>query len=204
MGKTVAGEAPMGGSRVIRGPRRWVLLTAVLVLAPAGLAACASASSSTPASSGTPASSSTPATSSTPASSPTPSPSGPFSSFPAYLPAPASRMLLGTYISLSGQASTEAAIEQREAAMGHRYNLQLTYYNWDSLFPDSGEATIVAHGRTPVVTWYGPGKDADDPRTLAEVINGSDDGWIRQQAQVDPVAEVLESLRHRIYLRLMP
>src|ERR1700677_2625330 len=122
MGKTVAGEAPMGGSRVIRGPRRWVLLTAVLVLAPAGLAACASASSSTPASSGTPASSSTPA------STPAPSPSGPFSSFPAYLPDPASGMLLGTYISLSGQ-STEAAIEQREAAMGHPYNLQLTYYN---------------------------------------------------------------------------
>ena len=181
----------MGGSRVIRGPRRWVLLTAVLVLAPAGLAACASASSSTPASSGTPASSSTPA------SSPTPSPSGPFSSFPAYLPDPASGMLLGTYISLSGQ-STEAAIEQREAAMGHRYNLQLTYYNWDSLFPDSGEATIVAHGRTPVVTWYGPGKDADDPRTLAEVINGSDDGWIRQQA------EAIKDFGHRIYLRLMP
>src|ERR1700677_2202674 len=149
MGKTVAGEAPMGGSRVIRGPRRWVLLTAVLVLAPAGLAACASASSSTPASSGTPASSSTPATSSTPASSPTPSPSGPLSSFPAYLPAP-------------------------------------------------GEATIVAHGRTPVVTWYGPGKDADDPRTLAEVNNGSDDGWIRQQAQA------FKDFGHRIYLRLMP
>src|ERR1700691_3495779 len=102
MGKTVAGEAPMGGSRVIRGPRRWVLLTAVLVLAPAGLAACASATTSTPASSSAKA-------------SPSPTQSGPFSSFPAYLPDPASRMLLGTYISLSGQ-STEAAIEQREAA----------------------------------------------------------------------------------------
>jgi glycosyl hydrolase family 26 len=167
-----------------------MLPAAVLVLASVALTACATASISTPATSSVSISPSV-------TSSPTPSPAGPFSSFPAYLPDPASRMLLGTYISLSGQ-STEAAIEQREAAMGHRYNLELTYYNWDDHFPDSGEATIVAHGRTPVVTWYGPGKDVDDPRTLAEVNNGSDDGWIRQQAQA------IKDFGHRIYLRLMP
>jgi hypothetical protein len=195
-------QVPIGGSRVIRGPRRWVPLTAVLVLVSAALVACGSGG---PEAGGAGQASSSLSASATPSHltpSPTPSSSssraGLPASWPAYLPDPHQRMLLGTFISLSGQANTEAAIEQREAAMGRPYDLELTYYDWDDTFPDSGEATIAAHGRTPLMTWYGPGKDEDDPRTLAEVNNGSDDGWIRQQA------EAIKEFGHRIYLRPMP
>lgn len=107
-------------------------------------------------------------------------------------------MLLGTYTSLASVPDTEVAVERREAAMGRRYDLQITYYNWNDVFPDAEEPTIVAHGRTPVVTWYGPGKDPSDHRTLAEINDGSDDAWIRQQA------EGIKAFGHRIYLRLMP
>lgn len=107
-------------------------------------------------------------------------------------------MLLGAFIDLSGQASTEAAVEQREAAMGRRYDLEITYYNWTDVFPDSGEAAIVAHGRTPVMTWYGPGKGSSYPHNLTEINDGSDDAWILRQA------EAIKSFGHRIYLRLMP
>ena len=122
----------------------------------------------------------------------------PASPWPAYLPDPAHRMLLGAYTDLSGQSGTEASVEQREAAMGRRYDLEITYYNWTDVFPDFGEAVIAANGRTPVMTWYGPGKDSSDHRTLAEVNDGSDDAWILSQA------ETIKSFGHRIYLRLMP
>jgi hypothetical protein len=119
-------------------------------------------------------------------------------SWPAYLPNPRHRMLLGTYISLTGERSTEAAIEQREAAMGHRYDLQVTYYAWRDPFPDAGEATIVAHGRTPFMTWLGPGKSAGDPRTIAAINSGHYDAWILRQAAA------IKAFGHRIYLRLLP
>jgi Glycosyl hydrolase family 26 len=114
------------------------------------------------------------------------------------LPDPAHRMLLGAFVDLAGQRSTEASIEKREAAMGRPYDLELTYYNWSDPFPDSGEATIVAHGTTPMVTWYGPGKAASDHRTVAEINDGGDDAWIREQATA------IRKFGHRIYLRLMP
>jgi hypothetical protein len=166
---------------MIRNRRRWAWLAAVVMVALTG-AGCASQS---------------PSPSPSPSASASPSQSSAAVFGPGTLPDPKQRMLLGTYISLSGQ-NTEQAIEQREAAMGHRYNLELTYYNWDDQFPDAGEATIVAHGRTPLMTWYGPGKDDDDHRTLAEVNDGSDDAWITRQA------DAIKNFGHPIYLRLMP
>jgi Glycosyl hydrolase family 26 len=112
-------------------------------------------------------------------------------------PSPSPRMLLGTYTSLSGQ-DTEPAVEQREAAMGRRYDLEITYYNWDDVFPDAGEQVIAAHGRTVVMTWYGPGKDDSDHRTLAEINDGADDGLIVNQA------EAIKAFGHRVFVRLMP
>lgn len=113
------------------------------------------------------------------------------------LPDPRQRMLLGAFTSLSGQSSTKAA-ESVEAAMGRPYDLQITYYDWNDAFPDSDEASIVAQGGTPLMTWYGPGKDAGDNRTLAEITDGSDDAWIRTQAAA------IKAFGHRIFLRLMP
>jgi hypothetical protein len=118
--------------------------------------------------------------------------------WPSYLPDPRHRMLLGAFTALSGVPSQEAAIEQREAAMGRRYDLEVTYYNWNDPFPDFGEATIAAHGRTPVMTWYGPGKSPGDHRTLALINSGRADAWITRQA------EAIKRFGHRIYLRLMP
>lgn len=135
----------------------------------------------------------------------TPSASAPASS-PALatVPNPRDRILLGAYTSLSsvpgvsGRPGAEAAIEQREAAMGRPYDLEVTYYDWDSTFPDAGEATMAAHGRIPMMAWYGPGKFASDPRTLAEVTDGSDDARITRQA------EAIRAFGRPVWLRLMP
>jgi hypothetical protein len=188
---------------VIQGTRRWILVAAALIVAVAGVAVWQwsplasggpAGSSSGPAPSGSGTSQSGTGPTRTPASAAsTPAPRS--SSYP---PDPAHRMLLGAFTNLAGQPSTEAAVEQREAAMGRRYDLEVTYYTWDDVFPDSGEAVIVAHNRTPVMTWYGPGKDSGDHRTLAEINNGQDDQRILRQAGA------IRDFGHRIYLRVMP
>jgi Glycosyl hydrolase family 26 len=116
----------------------------------------------------------------------------------ATLPDPRRRMLLGAYVSLPGEPTAEASIEQRERAIGRHYDLELTYYNWTDPFPDSGEAAIVAHGRAPVMAWYGPDKDLGSSHTLAEITDGSDDSWIARQAAA------IKAFGYPIYLRLMP
>jgi hypothetical protein len=112
---------------------------------------------------------------------------------PPPLPDPRHRMLLGTFTALAGQESSESSTEQREAAMGRPYDLELTYYAWTDPFPDSGEATIAAHGQIPVMTWYGPG----NRQTLAEINDGQEDAWIRRQA------EAIKEFGRPIFLRLM-
>jgi hypothetical protein len=99
------------------------------------------------------------------------------------LPDPDKRMLLGTYIDLSDVHGTERAIEQREQAMGRPYDLETVYYDWKDPFPDAGEATIAAHGRTPVMIWFGPGKNPGDPGSLREITSGRADAWITRQAR---------------------
>lgn len=182
----MAGEAigiPNGGHRVVRGARRWVLLAAVVVMAVAGVTAWQLTRHTGTTGSHTGSGGATHPQGGDTSASPSPTST--------------QRILLGAYTALAGEG-TEAAIERRESAMGRRYDLQLTYYNWNDVFPDAGEATIVAHGRTPVMTWYGPGKDSGDNRTIAEVNDGSDDGWILSQAAA------IKSFGHRIYFRLMP
>jgi hypothetical protein len=111
---------------------------------------------------------------------------------------PVGRMLLGAYVSLSDHPDDEKAVEEREQAAGRPFDLQLTYYNWDDQFPDFGEAVIAAHGRTPLMTWYGPGKDPTDHRTLAEVNTGQDDAWITAQA------DAIKAFGKLVYLSPMP
>jgi len=96
-----------------------------------------------------------------------------------------------------GEKSTESAVEGREAAMGRRYDMELTYYDWRDPFPDQGEATMAAHDRIPVMTWYGPGKASYDDTTLSEVNSGADDSWILRQARA------IRSFGRPIFLRLM-
>jgi hypothetical protein len=117
---------------------------------------------------------------------------------PPPLPDPRHRMLLGAFTALAGQ-STEASIGQREAAMGRPYDLESTYYAWTDPFPDYGEATIAAHGRIPIMTWYGPGpgKNPRDRLMLAEINDGHEDAWIRRQA------EAIKEFGRPLFLRLM-
>jgi len=190
---------------VIRKARGWALLAGVLVLACAGTVAwqwpwLTSSGGGQSAQSPTGHSQTGPGSggqtgqgqSSTSASD------RPAANWPGYLPDPAKRMLLGAYINLTGGQNTEATVQQREAAMGRNYDLQVTYYEWKDVFPDSGEATMVARGRTPLMTWYGPGKYASDHHTLPEINSGADDTLILSQA------EAMKAFGHRIYLRLMP
>lgn len=111
---------------------------------------------------------------------------------------PQGHIMLGAYVSLHNYPDDEKAIEQREQAAGRQLDIQLTYYNWNDQFPDFGEATIAAHGRTPLMSWYGPGKDPWDTRTLAEINNGQDDGWIKQQARA------IKAFGRLIYLSPIP
>lgn len=111
---------------------------------------------------------------------------------------PTTRMLLGAYVSLSGHPDDEASLERREQAAGRHYDLQLTYYDWDDQFPDFGESVIEAHGRTPVMTWYGPGKDPTDHRTIADIVDGRDDAWITRQATA------IRAFGRSIYLSPLP
>ncbi len=111
---------------------------------------------------------------------------------------PQGRILLGAYVSLHDYGNDEKAFEEREQAAGRHLDLQLTYYNWDDQFPDFGETVITAHGRTPLMAWYGPGKDPGDHRTLAEVVSGQDDAWIMQQARA------IKAFGTLVYLSPMP
>lgn len=116
---------------------------------------------------------------------------------PSFAPGGRHRMLLGAYTGLSGEVNTEIAVEQREAAMGRRYDLEVTYYDWTEAFPDWDEATIAAHGRTLVMTWYGPGKDPGDHHTLRDITDGRDDAWILRQARA------IRDFGKPVYLRPM-
>lgn len=106
-------------------------------------------------------------------------------------------MLLGAYISLSGQSSA-AAVEARERAMGRPYDLELTYYNWTDPFPDSGEVAMAAQGTTPLMAWYLPDKQLGSAASLSEVTAGHDDAWITAQARA------IKAFGHRVFLRLAP
>lgn len=186
MRRRTARADPGGRQRRLPAP-----LLGVVVLAAAGTLVWGCHAAAPLPSSAAPAPEPTPASTSYPSHLPT------SRLWPSYLPNPQHRMLLGAFTGLSGQTSDEASAEQREAAMGRRYDLELTYYQWDDPFPDFGEAAIVAHGRTPVMTWYGPGKDPGDHRTLAEINDGRDDAWITRQA------EAIKQFGKPIFLRLM-
>jgi hypothetical protein len=67
--------------------------------------------------------------------------------------------------------------------MGRPYDLEATFYGWTDLFPQKGEQTFAAHGRAPIVTWYGPGTASTSPFSLGPVISGQDDSWILTQAR---------------------
>ena len=113
------------------------------------------------------------------------------------LPDPNVRMLLGAYLSLSGQ-SLGTAVEARERAMGRPYDLEVTYYDWTDRFPDSGEAAMAAQGSTPFMAWYLPDKEPGSGGSLSEVTAGDDDAWITAQARA------IKAFRHPVFLRLAP
>jgi hypothetical protein len=114
------------------------------------------------------------------------------------VPDPRKRMLLGAYVSLSGESSGEASVAARERAMGRPYDLELTYYNWTDSFPDANEDAIAARGTTPLMAWYLPDKEPGSGASLSTITSGAEDGWIRTQARA------IKAFRHRVFLRLGP
>ena len=124
--------------------------------------------------------------------------SAPVRGNPPGVPDPSSRMLLGAYVNLSGQASATASVRAREKAMGRPYDLLLTYYNWTDSFPDAHEAAIVADGGTPLMAWYLPDKYTGSTAALDAIASGAQDAWITAQARA------IKAFGHRVYLRLAP
>lgn len=112
-------------------------------------------------------------------------------------PNPEHRMLLGAFTDLPGETSMQAAVAQREEAMGRKYNLVLTYYNWKNLFSAKIEEKIIRHKQIPVITWYGPGRTPHSHFDLGKINDGQEDAWILQQA------EVIKSFRKTVFLRPM-
>lgn len=100
-----------------------------------------------------------------------------------HLPDPRHRMFLGTFTSLRGVANPQLAAAQREAAMGRRYDLEATFYNWLDVFPEHGEAAMAAAGVTPLVTWYGPKIGHPHAFVLGQVNSGAYDALILRQAE---------------------
>lgn len=140
---------------MIRCRQRAAILLAGLVLAGCGQSASGtgvpSSRSSVP--------SATPATS---ASSPTSSPSA------------ASHVILGLYSELPDLTAAQS-IALREQQLGRSLAIHHTFYNWTDSFPSASQADDKAHGRIPLITWWGT--------HYAQINDGSQDVLIRQRAQ---------------------
>lgn len=103
--------------------------------------------------------------------------------------APAARIMLGLYSQLPGLTS-EQSIEQRERQLGRTVSLHHSFYSWGDTFPGASEADDAAHGRTPVITWWG--------YYYSAINNGSQDALIRARA------DAVRDYRRTIYLAWGP
>jgi beta-mannanase len=81
--------------------------------------------------------------------------------------------MLGLYSSLPGLTSAQS-IAMREKQLGRTIPLHHSFYSWDDSFPGPAEADDAAHGRTPVITWWG--------YYFSAINDGSQDALIRARA----------------------
>lgn len=107
---------------------------------------------------------------------------------------PTTAIKMGAYAP-NGDAGQTATVHGRHQRLGHRTQLQLTYYDWTDPFPDFGEHKIIAHHRTPVMAWYGPTASDGRADALAAINSGHYDALIARQAHA------IKHFGHHIYLR---
>ncbi len=113
--------------------------------------------------------------SSSPAPPVTTATSTPATSSVSSTPSPAStKVLLGLYTELPGRSAAES-INLRESQLHRTVAIHHTFYNWTDSFPDASQTDDKAHGRIPLITWWGV--------HYAEINDGSSDDLIRVRAK---------------------
>ncbi len=73
-----------------------------------------------------------------------------------------------------GISGSMGEISARETFLGRKYDIINRFYSWNQSFPTSLEAWDVANGHIPMLTWC--------CRDTLQVTSGSQDAWIRAQA----------------------
>jgi hypothetical protein len=83
------------------------------------------------------------------------------------------KVLLGMYTELPGRTPA-ASLSLRENQLGRSLAIHHTFYDWTDAFPDATQTADKAHGRIPLITWWGV--------HYAEINDGSHDALIRARA----------------------
>ncbi len=82
--------------------------------------------------------------------------------------------MLGLYTELPNLTAAQS-ITLREKQLGRPVAIHHTFYNWTDSFPGSSQLDDKAHGRIPLITWWGT--------YYADINSGSQDALIRRRAQ---------------------
>ena len=91
--------------------------------------------------------------------------------------APANGALLGAYIQPQGDWSMDGqknAVDAVEGAMGRTLDIDHIFYQWTQAFPTWRQTWDEQNGRIPLISWA--------PTSSAGIDNGSQDAWIRSEA----------------------
>jgi beta-mannanase len=101
--------------------------------------------------------------------------------------------LFGAYVQPTGgwsAAAVERSIEQREAQIGRKLDIDQHFFPFESGFPGKVVEWDIANGRIPMISWAGT--------YLDKLLNGSHDALIRARA------DGLKALDARVFLRFYP
>jgi glycosyl hydrolase family 26 len=90
--------------------------------------------------------------------------------------APSNGALLGAYIQPRDWTATgqEDAVNAIESAMGRPLDIDHIFYQWAQAFPTWRQTWDLQNGRIPMISWA--------PTSSAGINNGSQDAWIRSEA----------------------
>ncbi len=91
---------------------------------------------------------------------------------------PTSGALFGSYtnyVAAGSRAQRESLVTQREQQMGHKFDIDHTYDQWTTPFPNDYDKWDVANGRIPFINWKGVNSNT--------ILNGSQDALIRARAE---------------------
>jgi Glycosyl hydrolase family 26 len=82
----------------------------------------------------------------------------------------------GSYVQPSGWSREQvmAAVEQLEADIGRKLDVNHLFYQWDGNFPGWKEDWDIENGRIPMISWRNT--------FTSTIVNGSEDSWITEKA----------------------